>query len=76
MPDRVITLRLPDGFDRVMREHANEQAAVLSDDMRRIYIATLLAAIMDGLKAPGVADAFVRLNGGPSVLSGNHDRLH
>lgn len=76
MPERLITIRLPEGFDRVLREHAGETAAAISDDMRRIYVATLLASVMDGLQAPAVADAFVRLNGGNLIHLSDHDRIH
>ena len=76
MPERLITLHLPDGFDRVLREHAGEVAEVITDELRRVYIATLLASIMDGLQAPNVADAFVRLNGGHVLSMGDHERVH
>jgi len=32
--------------------------------MRRFYLVSILAAVIDGLEAPLVADALVRLNGG------------
>ena len=62
--DRMLTLRLPDGLDAVIRRHAGETAPVLTDDMRRFYLVSILAAVIDGLEAPIVADALVRLNGG------------
>jgi hypothetical protein len=76
MPDQNITVRLPDGFDQILREHAGETAAVITDDMRRKYIAALLAAIMDGLQAPAVADGLVRLNGGHVLTLPDHAPLH
>jgi len=62
--DRLVTLRLPDALDDVIRRHAGEQSPILTDDMRRFYLVSILASVIDGLEAPTVADALVRLNGG------------
>ena len=64
MPENTISLRLPDGLDALIRRHAGETSPVLTDDMRRFYLVSILAAVIDGLEAPIVADALVRLNGG------------
>lgn len=66
-----ITLRLPDDLDRVLRQQIGVEAdAIITDSMRRIYVASLLAALMDGLASPTVAEGIVRLNGGRLLRSG------
>lgn len=62
--EKILTLRIPDGLDAIIRRHAGETSPVLTDDMRRFYLVSILAAVIDGLEAPLVADALVRLNGG------------
>jgi hypothetical protein len=64
MPETTISLRLPDGLDALIRRHVGEAAPDLTDQMRRFYLVSILAAVINGLEAPLIADAFVRLNGG------------
>jgi hypothetical protein len=64
--DHAITLRIPEGFDRMIPVDVP-----VTDDIRRAYVATILAVFVDNQHAPVVADALVRLNGGavwPKVL--------
>ena len=69
MPDQSVTLRLPGGFDRLINQHFRPAAGVnddvlIDDNIRRAYIVSILAAVVDALHAPVIADALVRLNGG------------
>jgi len=60
--ERHIRIRIPAAFDSLLQNHAGERD--VDDDLCRVYIVSLLASVIDGLDAPGVADALVRLNGG------------
>jgi hypothetical protein len=74
MTDRVISLRLPDELDELIRcSGIGLLAPDVTDDIRRLYVVALLAAVVNGLEAPIVADALVQLNGGYTLLQ---DRKH
>ena len=62
--DKSISLRIPDGLDALIRQHGGETAPILTDDMRRCYVTSILAAVVESLGEPLIAAALVRLNGG------------
>ena len=76
MPEQTINLRIPDGLDRLLVKHfraADSDDIPMNDEIRRAYIVSILAAVVEGLRAPVLADALVRLNGGYVLRSTNND---
>jgi hypothetical protein len=69
MSDRRISVRIPDGFDALLRAHAGATAPGITDAMRREYLVAILAAVVTSLDAPLLADALVRLNGATTLVA-------
>jgi len=74
--EHTIRLRLPDGFDQILRAHAGEDALEITDAMRRQYLVALLAAVFDGLSATTFSDALIRLNGTLPPIVPRGGRVH
>jgi len=74
--EHTIRLRLPAGFDALLRDHVGEPRLEVTDAMRRQYLVALLAAVFDGLSATTFSDALIRLNGTLPPIAPRGARVH